>query len=288
MSQIEGQVENVAKEVQGAAKEASKNPLVDRMARAGFIMRGFIYSLTGVIAIQVIVRARYDMPDRQGILAEIAARPLGGIILVAIAVGVLGMMLWGVIRALADPMKKGNGFQGVVTRLGYAFTGFIYGGMLIPILNLLTRAGIPQKGETERAQDVAAGILTYSWGPYVVGAVGVGLMVIGLLQIYRGLSTRFRDWYRVGDVDPARKYLALTLGRIGYVAHGVVVSILGVMALLAAYKTDPNQVGGMDRALLYLASQTYGAWLLAAAALGFIAYGIYSFLIAIWFDIRRV
>ena len=46
---------------------------------------------------------------------------------------------------------------------------------------------------------------------------------------------------------------------------------------LAAIYADPQQSGGMDKALKTLAAQPYGMFLLAAVAIGIAAFGVYCF-----------
>jgi Domain of Unknown Function (DUF1206) len=46
---------------------------------------------------------------------------------------------------------------------------------------------------------------------------------------------------------------------------------------VAALRVDPGRAGGLDQALTTLAAKAYGPLLLLAVALGFIAFGIYTF-----------
>jgi hypothetical protein len=44
----------------------------------------------------------------------------------------------------------------------------------------------------------------------------------------------------------------------------------------AAWQANPQQAGGVGKALQTLAGQSYGPWLLGIVALGLVAYGLYS------------
>ncbi len=69
----------------------------------------------------------------------------------------------------------------------------------------------------------------------------------------------------------------MTLGRVGYIAKGIALGVLGVLFVVAAVQHDPQQAGGLDSAFATLAAQSFGVALLVAVGLGFAAYGLYSF-----------
>lgn len=75
------------------------------------------------------------------------------------------------------------------------------------------------------------------------------------------------------------------LSRFGYVATGVVYIILGFLAVQAALQYDPQEAGGLREALLTLAQQPLGPWLLGIVAVGLVAYGFYALALA---QYRRV
>ena len=58
---------------------------------------------------------------------------------------------------------------------------------------------------------------------------------------------------------------------------GVALAIVGVLFVTAAATANPSKATGLDGALHTLRDQPAGVALLVIVALGFIAYGIYSF-----------
>ena len=126
------------------------------------------------------------------------------------------------------------------------------------------------------------------WGPWLVGAVGVVIMVIGGVQIYQGIKAKFDEQFKAYDMSPDQRKWARRLGRIGRIARGIVFILIGFLAVLAAVSLDPQRAGGIDGALTFLSNQPYGPWLLAAVALGLIAFAIYSFMGALWFRIKEL
>ncbi len=67
------------------------------------------------------------------------------------------------------------------------------------------------------------------------------------------------------------------LGRLGYVAKGVALGIVGVLFLVAAATHDPGKAGGLDAALRALLGVPAGGVFVSLVALGFACFGVYSF-----------
>ena len=75
------------------------------------------------------------------------------------------------------------------------------------------------------------------------------------------------------------------VARIGLAARGVVFCLVGGFFILAAWRADPSESGGLGKALLTLQAQPYGPWLLALIAIGLFAFGTYSVIQGIY---RRI
>jgi hypothetical protein len=65
----------------------------------------------------------------------------------------------------------------------------------------------------------------------------------------------------------------------------VLFGLVGFFLVRAAYQYDPSEAIGLDGALAKLAHQPYGRWLLAAAAVGLIAYGVFALIQARYRDV---
>jgi hypothetical protein len=265
------------------AYTAKQNKWMELVARVGFAARGILYGLIGYLAIQLIISGAGDLEDPQGAIAEVAVQPFGEVLIIVIAIGMIGMAIWGVLRAITDPYNLGSGKMAIARRISYLILGFGHLGIVHPIINILTGNGHRNNSTTEESQEVAAGILTYPWGPWAVGIVGLGFVAVGLYQIYRGASARFTRRFEEFDMSDKQKSVTKIVGRVGIVSIGVVIGIIGILALLAAFTLDPEKVGGIDAALLFLVQQPYGPYILGVVALGFIAYAAFSIMGAFWF-----
>jgi uncharacterized protein DUF1206 len=62
----------------------------------------------------------------------------------------------------------------------------------------------------------------------------------------------------------------------GHIAEGLVLSVVGVLLVVATFLGDPAKASGLDGAVKALGSTRFGTLVLLGAAVGFAAYGLYS------------
>ncbi|HEY7050530.1 MAG TPA: DUF1206 domain-containing protein [Mycobacterium sp.] len=67
------------------------------------------------------------------------------------------------------------------------------------------------------------------------------------------------------------------LGIAGYVGKGLMLAGAGILVIVATFTTDPAKSSGIDGAVKTFGAPPFGKVLLIVAALGFAAYGLYSF-----------
>ncbi len=259
------------------AAQAAK-PWVEHLARLGFAAKGVVYLVVGVLAVQVALGRGGQTTDSRGALATIADRPRGALLLGVVAVGLLGYALWRFVEAWVDPERKGSDLSGLVTRAGYVGVGISYGTLALSALRLIQRRGGGQAGSVE--QSWTARLLQQPFGPWLVGAVGAGIIAFFVVQVVRGLRGTFPEQVRAGELHGSEAMWARRLGIFGLAARGVVFGLVGLFLIQAALKQDAGQAGGLDKALQVLAQQAQGMVLLGIAAAGLAAYGCYMLIIA--------
>ena len=268
---------NAKSEGTQAARKAARSPWVSALTRLGFAARGIVYGLVGILAIQVAIGGRGgQITNQQGALNTLAQQPGGRILLIVIAVGLAGYALWGLIRAALDPLHKSSDSKGILARAGYLISAFSYGALVIPTVQLITRHPGGQGGSA--SQRTTSNLLTVSWGPWVVGAIGLAIIASSLAQISHGWQADFEMQFNSYALNARQRRWATRLGRFGYIARGIVFAIVGLFLFQAALYRDPNQVIGIDGALQELVRQPYGTLLLGIVAAGLIAFGAYSLL----------
>src|SRR5581483_3709800 len=157
------------------------------LARAGFVARGLIYGIIGVLAIKLALGAGGTTANQQGALETIAHQPFGKVLLILVAIGLAGYALWRLVRALLGhgPEDSDSGFD----RLAAFASGIVYAGLCAVAVEILLGAG--SSGGSGSAHKATAGVLGWPGGTWLVGIAGAALIGVGLFQGYRGLSKEF-------------------------------------------------------------------------------------------------
>jgi hypothetical protein len=262
---------------------------METLMRLGYIVRGLVYGMIGLLAVQVAMNRGGSLDDTQGAIVALGNTPLGTALLYAILVGLIGYGLWGLIRAIFDPLHKGSDMKGIAERIGFAVSGISYGLLAVATYGLITGASDAARNgaQTSQAQQTTASIMSNSWGPIAVGAVGILVIGVGLLQVIQGLRPNFKQQFQVYALSGEQQKWINRLGRFGTAARGVVFAMIGVFLFLAAYRHDPSQAQGINGVLAALLQQPSGPWLLGIVALGLMAFGIYSAVSGIMLRFKR-
>jgi len=267
------------------ARKAAYSPLMDRLTRLGYGIKGFIYIAIGLIAVQSALGKSRTPADQLGAIVAFSKLPFADIVLWLILIGLISYSLWGVIRAVLDPFHKGTDVEGLLTRGGFLVSAATYAFLVFPTYDLIQ--GPSGGSQTGKTQKLIAAVMAMSFGRLIVGALGVAGIAAGLYQIYMGITSNFEHQFKPYALTSEQLKVAKQVGRFGTIARGVVFGIVGFFLFLAAYYANPHEAQSFSGALSYLAKQPYGLWLLGIVAAGLIAFGIYSLMSAAWFKLKR-
>jgi hypothetical protein len=269
-----------AHDVTQTARRVANSPWTDRLARLGFCARGLVYGIVGVIALQIAWGGsdRAQDASKDGALREIAERPMGGVLLGVLAVGMAGYALWRATEAAWGKRDEQDEAKRSAKRLGSASKAGFYGLLTVSTVRFMTSG--PQAhsaGGDQKEETLTARVLGWPAGQLLVGAIGLAVIGGALYVAYRGLSQKFDERLDTSEMAPATGRAVDVLGTVGLAAKGLVFGLAGFLLLKAAIDFDPDQATGLDGTLKTIAHQTYGQLLLTATAVGLIAYGLYSF-----------
>lgn len=255
---------------------------LEGVGRAGYAVSGLLHVLIGVIAVRLATGGAQGSADQQGALASIAAQPFGRVALwvAVVALAALGLwQLWQAVEAAREDRRSpasdpGEHGRDPGTALKSGAKGVVY-LVLAATAATYARGGQASSGDQQSA-DVTAALMANPGGQVLVAAVGLAILGVGAYHVYSGVTERFLKNLR--GLPPGRAGRSTrVLGRTGYIAKGVALGVLGVLFGLAALRSDPQQAGGLDAALRTVGEQPFGQVLLVAVGLGFIAFGVYSF-----------
>jgi Domain of Unknown Function (DUF1206) len=249
-------------------------PVLDRVTRLGFGTKGLLTMLVGVLALRHALGRGGELTGQGGAIRTLLGQPFGRVGLIVLAAGLGGYALWMFVAAFVDPERKGRSFAGIAERVGFFVTGIGYALLAYGALELLLGNG----GSGAGLDDLAARVLTPVLGRWLVGLAGACVMTAGLLQVRLGITAGFRANLR-RDLSPLWRLVTVASGRVGYMALGVLSLLVGLSLVRVAVEYDPSEAGGWDEALGLLSTFGEGPWVLSAAAVGLVLYGVYFVLL---------
>ncbi|MCB7135443.1 DUF1206 domain-containing protein [Cellulosimicrobium marinum] len=248
------------------ARSARSSKTLEMLARAGYAVSGVLHLVVGVLAVQVATgSASSEEASQTGALAAIAETPGGSALLWFAVVAFAALGLWQLTVALSGSPKTSDRLKAV----GKALVYLALGALAVQVVTGASSGSGQEESFTARLMQNPGGVL-------VVGAVGVGIVVAGVYHVVKGWKKKFLQDLR-GGTGGTVGTAVVQLGRVGYIAKGVALGVLGALFVVAAVQNDPEQAGGLDAAFATVAAQPFGTALLVAIGLGFAAYGLYSF-----------
>lgn len=265
-----------AREVKHHARRTAREaaPWVQRLARMGYAAKGVVYLIIGGIAAQAAFTPAERVEGSEGALASILDKPFGKTLLGIVTVGLVGYVVWRVVQAVMDPEHGGHGAKRAGMRASYAISAAAYAGLTLEAVRMLRGSGGGQGGGG--AQHWTAAVMEKPFGQWLVGLVGVGIAGYGVYQVVKAFKSDLDKRLNLEGSAVATRRRVVAVGRAGTAARGVVLVIVGWLVIQAARTYDPARAKGLQGALNTLRDAAYGKYLLAAVALGLIAYGIFQ------------
>ena len=274
MAQNELQKGEAGDHAERAARHAS--PWVGKLARLGYLAKGVVYLAIGFLALREALGAGGKTADMGGAMKSIGSQPFGGVMLALLAAGLACYALWKLVQGVLDADGKGSGPHGLLRRVGYVGSAAIHGALAFTAAQSIL-------GAEDSSEDAAtASALAYQppLGQILVGLVGLGVIGVGLYQLYAAYGAKFRDDLRLDLMSEAERSWVTHAGRVGTAARALAIGLAGAFVVLAAYQSDPSETRSLGAALESLQQQPLGSYMLGAIAAGFLVYGVFMFAIA--------
>src|SRR5215218_1265000 len=255
------------------ARRAAESRWIERTARLGLAARGLVYVLIGILAFQIAFVDRAERADQKGAFQTLAQNGFGKAILWLVILGFVGYGLWQASEAAWGHRNERNDRKRAASRVESAMKAVIY--LLLAVVAFRVVTGTSKGGQG--GEQVTAKVLQMTGGQVLVGLAGVVIVAAAVLLAWRGLRTKFEEHLDLSELGPGARSAVVNLGKVGYVARGIVFALVGILVVVAAVTFDPDKARGMDAALRQVAAQPYGPWLLGLMVLGLMCFGAYSF-----------
>ncbi|MDT7829767.1 DUF1206 domain-containing protein [Pricia sp. S334] len=251
---------------------------VKQTARAGYISKGAVYAITGILAFGAAAGLGSQSKGKLGVLEFLQNQPFGNVILGVLALGLLCYAFWRFYQSIKDPENIGSDAKGKGKRVGFFFSGLVYLGLAgFSAFQIFRDTG---GGQQSGGGGGASSMLPQEVVPYVFYAIAIGLAIKSVFQFVKAYKGDFLDKFYLesySNID-TRKTIKW-LGYAGLISRGVVVGIVSYFFFRAADGAGSEDVKGTAEAFSFL-QESSGPWLMGLVALGLICYGAYMFIMA--------
>ena len=255
---------------------------VDPVMRVGYGGRGVVYVVVGVLAFLAAWKGG-SAEGTTGALKQLEQQSWGTIVLIVIALGMFCYAAWRLIDSFMDLESYGTDAKGIVARIGLIVTGLIHAALGVYVVTLLFGSG-GGGGSGNSAEGITAQIMQQSWGRWAIGIAGLCTIGAAIYYFHKGHKEKYRSKIHrtrmTERLNPAMK--------AGLYAHGVVVGLIGIFLLWAAWTYDPSQAGGLADAFRTIRGAAFGRVLLGLVALGLIGFAVFCFVNAVYRIVPRL
>jgi len=237
----------------------------------GLAARGVLYLLLALLAVELLTQGEGRNADTRGALHQLAHHDGGPVVLVLLIIGFAGFALWHAYVALVTDRRRHDHSR----QLGDAARAVVYGLLCALAVSFLTTS--KRSGNSDQTDKTwTARVLHWPAGRVLVVIAGMALLAGAVYLLWRAFSDRPQDERAVLDAAPRETPALQLLGRIGNVARGAIVGLIGAFLVDAAIEYDADKTVGLDGALKRILDQRYGDVLVVLVAFGFAAFGVYS------------
>jgi Domain of Unknown Function (DUF1206) len=269
--------ESIAARGSAVAHATRNSRAVAAMARAGLAARGLSYLIIASIAAQIALGGTGQSADQHGALEDVASRPFGRLLLIAMALGFAAYAVWRwSVAAVGGPGAAAeSAVKGWAQRFGALAIGIVYAGLCISAI--LVATGRPTSSSTQQQQSATARFLGLPLGRALVIVIGAGIVIGGCIVIWGALTRRFEKNLATEEMGPRSRPWAIGLGIAGNGSGGIVLALVGIFLIQAAAANNARASKGLDQTLRTVAHAPFGRVLLLVVTAGLVAYGLYSF-----------
>ena len=258
----------------GMAEQAGDSTSLELVARAGLIAYGVVHLLIGWLAAQIAWSASDSKSaDPSGALKTLADQPFGKILLWLVAVGLVALALWQASEAIWG-YRNSEDAERARRQLTSAARAVIYAALGVSAALVALGSG---SSSSQSQKQATSGVLAWPGGRVIVVVAGLIIIGVGGAHVVKGVKKSFVEEIDTSSMSPVAREGVARLGQIGYIAKGVALGVVGGLLSYATLTFD-RQKRGLDGAMQTILAQPFGRFLLTAAALGFVAFGVFAIL----------
>jgi hypothetical protein len=275
--------------VDRAEEFAREHPAIVELGRVGWVAKGIVYTLVGVLSLAVGLDASGSdssadaasggqEASQTGAITRIAESSYGVVLLFVLAAGLVVYALW---RLVSVALPADNGVKAWLTRAGYLVSAITYLLLAWSAVTLALRpVGSSGESEDARVERFTRDLMNDGLGRAAVFVIGVVLLVLAAVYLWQAVSAHFESQLLAGSVGPVSHGTLVLLGRIGWVGRSGMMALIGFFLVRAAVTFDPSDAEGLDGSLRKAASSTIGLALVVVVGAGLLVFGAFCVLSA--------
>lgn len=259
--------------------------------RVGFAGRGLVYLAVASFSLYAIWQGGRAQ-GTSSVLKNLEDSVIGDTVLALITLGMLAFAAWCAVEAYYDLDDRGSDVEGIAARIAMIISGLValsIGGAAF----LLLLADIGVSGSEVGAgsgtggshiEHAVATAMGWPAGRWIVGTIGLAIIGSGIAQLVIAWTEKYRR-YLIANRFTRRWNWIL---KAGVMARGGLIGVVGVLFMLAAWRADPYEAGGIDEALVWLSRQPYGWFVVAAICACLLGYAGFCFVNAAYRFVPKV
>src|SRR5512143_637535 len=191
--------------------------LPQALARFGFLARGTVYLVVGVLAARVAILQRGRTLGPAEALAKILSSWHGRITLWIVAAGLLAFVLFRAVQCLRT--------RGRLARIGYAVGAL--GGLVLAVTAVRTLLRFHAGGDAQALREAAARLVSHAWGRGALELGGAIALCVGVVEALRAAVGKLPADFTSVIMARGQKKWTARLARVGVLAHGAIVAVTG-------------------------------------------------------------
>jgi len=250
--------------------DTAVRPWVAHVVRLGYLAKGLIYSLIGVLALRVALgMGGGRLTDPAGVLRTLLTQRLGRLMLAVIGIGIVGYAGYYIFEAAADLRRRGGGARGWAIRSLTIVKAALYGVIGVQALLVVLFDRLP----VDRTEQGAGAVMQFPLGHWLLMAIGIGVAIYGITQLRMVWRGGVDDDINVSRVRREAPWI-LPLGRFGIAARSVIIILMGATFARSGWRGRAADADGYREVLRTIGS--FDAWLLTAIGAGLLCFGLYQ------------
>ncbi|MCM4157368.1 DUF1206 domain-containing protein [Gramella sp. AN32] len=251
------------------------NSKIEKMARTGYVAKGVVYGITGVLTFMAAFNLGGKTTGKTEVMEFLEKQSFGNVLMALVVIGLLCYVGWRLIQAFKDPENIGNDNKGKVKRVGFFISAIVYLGLAIYGIKKLINAGTG--GSSSQNFEFLSG----NFGVFVFAVVGLCLLGVSIAKFKKVYSKKFLEKFDLKSIsEKKRRKVIKNTGYLGIISRGIIFAILAYFFLRAAYTSNTSDIQTTTDAFSFLRNSSYGAYLMGIVAAGFVCYAIFMFAMA--------